>query len=217
MYRDDKLNEVLEKFPHMYNIDIGSNNEFLISSVLEEIKNLNQAVYELASMLDVSKANGIWLDRLGNIFGVYRESGENDDIYRINILQYWLMVSKNATSEVLMKFLFYIIDEEDLYVYKKQNGLIHIIINKNKEKEYKHLIEKVLLNIKADGVNFNFEFKHRIFREHFVCGATICGCDMFRIENEEIFVDKLLEIKHNETNLTESGYDSGMEGIDGVY
>ena len=97
MYRDDKLNEVLERFPHMYNIDIGSNNEFLISSVLEEIKNLNQAVYELASMLDVSKANGIWLDRLGNIFGVYRESGENDDIYRINILQYWLMVSKNAT------------------------------------------------------------------------------------------------------------------------
>ena len=76
MYRDDKLNEVLERFPHMYNIDIGSNNEFLISSVLEEIKNLNQAVYELASMLDVSKANGIWLDRLGNIFGVYRESGE---------------------------------------------------------------------------------------------------------------------------------------------
>ena len=217
MYRDDKLNEVLERFPHMYNIDIGGNNEFLISAVLEEIKNLNRAVYELSSMLDVSKANGIWLDRLGNIFGVYRESGENDDIYRINILQYWLMVSKNATSEVLMKFLFYIIDEEDLYVYKKQNGLIHIIINKNKEKEYKHLIEKVLLNIKADGVNFNFEFKHRIFREHFVCGATICGCDMFRIENEEIFVDKLLEIKHNETNLTESGYDSGMEGIDGVY
>ena len=40
---------------------------------------------------------------------------------------------------------------------------------------------------------------------------------MFRIENEEIFVDKILEVKHNETNLTESGYDSGMEGIDGVY
>lgn len=217
MYRDDKLNEVLERFPHMYNIDIGSNNEFLINSILEEIKNLNHAVYELASMLDVGKAEGIWLDRLGNIFGVYRETGENDEIYRISILQYWLMVSKNATSEVLMKFLFYIIDEEDLYVYKKQNGLIHIIINKTKEKEYRHLIEKVLLNIKADGVNFNFEFKHRIFREHFVCGATICGCDMFRIENEEIFVDKLLEIKHNETNLTESGYDSGMEGIDGVY
>ena len=217
MYRDDKLNEVLERFPHMYNIDIGSNNEFLINSILEEIKNLNQAVYDLASMLDVNKASGIWLDRLGNIFGVHRDAGENDDIYRINILQYWLMVSKNATSEVLMKFLFYIIDEEDLYVYKKQNGLIHIIINKNKEKEYRHLIEKVLLNIKADGVNFNFEFKHRIFKEHFVCGATICGCDMFRIENEEIFVDRLLEIKRNETNLTESGYDSGMEGIDGVY
>ena len=217
MYRDDKLNEVLERFPHMYNIDIGCNNEFLISSILEEIKNLNQAVYELALMLNVDEAEGIWLDRLGNIFGVHRDSGENDDIYRNSILQYWLMVSKNATSEVLMKFLFYIIEEEDLYVYKKQNGLIHIIINKNKEKEYRHLIEKVLLNIKADGVNFNFEFKHRIFKEHFVCGATICGCDMFRIENEEIFVDKLLEIKRNETNLTESGYDSGMEGIDGVY
>ena len=217
MYRDDKLNKVLERFPHMYNIDIGSNNEFLINSILEEIKNLNQAVYDFASMLDVDTAKGIWLDRLGNIFGVYREAGESDDIYRINILQYWLIASKNATSEVLIKFLFYIIDEEDLYVYKKQNGLIHIIINKSKEKEYRHLIEKVLLNIKADGVNFNFEFKHRIFKEHFVCGVTICGCDMFRIENEEIFVDKLLEIKHNETNLTESGYDSGMEGIDGVY
>lgn len=217
MYRDDKLNEVLEKFPHMYNIDIGSNNEFLIESILKEIKNLNQAVYELSQMLDINQATGIWLDRLGNIFGIYRDLGESDNIYRINILQYWLMISKNATSEVILKFLFYIIDEEDLYVYKKQNGLIHIIVNKNKEKDYKHLIEKVLLNIKASGVNFSFEFKHRIYREHFVCGTTLCGCDMFRIENEEIFVDKLLEIKKNEANLTESGYDSGMEGIDGIY
>ena len=64
MYRDDKLNEVLERFPHMYNIDIGSNNEFLISSVLEEIKNLNQAVYELASMLDVSKAKKLLIDQI---------------------------------------------------------------------------------------------------------------------------------------------------------
>lgn len=217
MYRDDKLNEVLEKFPHMYNVDIGSNNEFLVESILKEIKNLNQAVYELSQMLDINQAKGIWLDRLGNIFGIYRDFGESDDIYRINILQYWLMVSKNATSEVILKFLFYIIDEEDLYVYRKQNGLIHIIINKNREKDYKHLIEKVLLNIKASGINFSFEFKYRIYREHFVCGVTLCGCDMFRIENEEIFMDKLLEIKKNEANLTESGYDSGMEGIDGIY
>ena len=217
MYREDKLNEVLEKFPHMYNIEIGSNNEFLVHSILEEIKNLNQAVYELACMLNVEKASGIWLDKLGNIFGIHRENGENDNIYRINILQYWLMVSKNATSEVMLKFLFNVISEEDLYVYKKTNGLIHIIINKSKEKDYKALIERILYGIKADGVNFTLDFKHRIYKEHFVCGATLCGCDMFRIENEEIFVDKILEIKHRETNLTESGYDSGMEGIDGVY
>ena len=217
MYREDKLNEVLEKFPHMYNIEIGSNNEFLVHSILEEIKNLNQAIYDLANMLNVEKASGNWLDRLGNIFGIHRENGENDNIYRLNILQYWLMVSKNATSEVMLKFLFNVISEEDLYVYKKSNGLIHIIINKKKEKDYRPLIERILYNIKADGINFTLDFKHRIYKEHFVCGSTICGCDMFRIENEEIFVDKILEVKHNETNLTESGYDSGMEGIDGVY
>lgn len=217
MYREDKLNELLEKFPHMYNIDIDSNNEFIVFAILDEIKNLSEGISELANMLDIEKAHGIWLDRIGKTFSIIREKSESDNEYKIRILQYWLIATRNSTLEIMLKFLFYVISEDDLYVYKRENGIIHIIINKNREKQFKTVIEKVLLDIKAAGVNINLEFKHRIYKEHFVCGVTICGCDMFRIENEEIFVDKLLEVKHNETNLTESGYDSGMEGIDGVY
>ena len=217
MYREVKLNEILERFPHMYNIDIGSNNEFIIFTILEEIKKLNDGISELANMLDIEKAHGIWLDKIGKTFSIIREKNEPDNEYKIRILQYWLIATRNSTLEIMLKFLFYVISEDDLYVYKRKNGVIYIIINKKKESQLKSVIEKVIMNIKAAGVNIELEFKHRIFKEHFACGATICGCDMFRIENEEIFVDKLLEIKRNETNLTESGYDSGMEGIDGVY
>ena len=50
MYREDKLNEILERFPHMYNIDIGSNNEFIIYTILEEIKQLNKSIYEFSNI-----------------------------------------------------------------------------------------------------------------------------------------------------------------------
>ena len=62
MYREDKLNEILERFPHMYNIDIGSNNEFLVSSIYEEVRNLNQSIYDLSKVINIENANGIWLD-----------------------------------------------------------------------------------------------------------------------------------------------------------
>ena len=72
MYREDKLNEILEKFPHMYNIDLGSNNEFLVYSILEEIKQLNKSIYEFSNMLDIEKAKDIWLDLRGDGNTEYR-------------------------------------------------------------------------------------------------------------------------------------------------
>ena len=77
MYREDKLNEVLEKFPHMYNIDIGSNNEFLVYTLLEEIKQLNKSIYDFSDMLNIEKATNIWLERLGNILKKMQPDNKN--------------------------------------------------------------------------------------------------------------------------------------------
>ena len=119
MYRDDKLNEILVRFPHMYNIDIGSNNEFLISSIYEEIRTLNQSIYNLSRVIDIEKASGIWLENIGTIFGIYREKKEDDNNYRVRIMAYWLTVSKNGTTEVIIKFLMLAIkDETNLFQYE---------------------------------------------------------------------------------------------------
>ena len=131
MYREDKLNEILKRFPHMYNIDIGSNNEFLISSIYEEIRSLNQSIYDLSKVIDIENANEIWLDNIGGIFNIIREAGEDESSYRIRILAYWLTVSRNATTDIIIKFLMAAIeDETNLFKYENGIGEIIIILNK---------------------------------------------------------------------------------------
>lgn len=202
MYRDDKLNEVLERFPHMYNIDIDSNNEFLISSIYEEIKELNKAVYDLAGMLGIEKATGIWLDKIGSVFSIYRETQEMDNNYRIRIMSYWLTVSRNATIDIMIKFLILAIESEDnLFKYEKGSGVIYIVLNKKLKVEIRETIERTLLEIKAAGVNIVIDFKYKIQKGLLLCGLfSAWNPHLWKYEEE--LVDKLNQVKAEETGLT---------------
>ena len=212
MYREDKLNEILERFPHMYNIDIGSNNEFLISSIYEEIRNLNQSIYELSKVIDIESASGIWLDNIGGIFNVIRETGEDDGIYRIRILAYWLTVSRNTTTDVIIKFLMSAIeDETNLFKYENGIGEITIILNKKLRAEIKSTIEKSLLEIKAAGINLKLFFKYKIQVGNYMCGLSQAGTTI-QFYLEEILLDDIFRNKGYETNISKSGV-IGMEGI----
>ena len=212
MYREDKLNEILERFPHMYNIDIGSNNEFLINSIYEEIRSLNQAIYDLSKVIDVENANGVWLDNIGGIFNVVRETGEDDESYRIRILAYWLTVSRNSTTDIIIKFLMSAIeDETNLFKYENGIGEITIILNKKIRAEIKNTIEKSLLEIKAAGVNLNLFFQYKIQVGNYTCELSQTGTTI-QFYLEEILIDDIFQNKGYETNISESGV-MGMEGI----
>lgn len=202
MYRENKLNEILEKFPHMYNIDIGSNNEFLVSSILEEIKNLNQGIYDLANMLNIENAEGVWLDRLGHIFGIKRENEEEDRNLRIRVLSFWLSVSKNATLEILIKFLLLAIEnEENLFEYNRGNGIINITLNKRMRKDTRDTIANTLTTIKAAGVQINLVFKYKIQIGYLGCGLSSAWHPHLWKYEEEL-VDRLKQVKTEETDLT---------------
>ena len=212
MYRDDKLNEILVRFPHMYNIDIGSNNEFLISSIYEEIRTLNQSIYNLSRVIDIEKASGIWLENIGAIFGIYREKKEDDNNYRVRIMAYWLTVSKNATTEVIIIFLMLAIkDETNLFKYKNRAGEIEIILNKKLKAEIKNTIERSLLEIKAAGVNIKLYFKYKMLEGSYMCGLSQAGTEI-QLYTEEIMIDDIFQNKGYETNISKSGV-IGMEGI----
>ena len=212
MYREDKLNEILERFPHMYNIDIGSNNEFLISSIYEEIRNLNQSIYELSKVINIESATGIWLDNIGGIFNIIRETGVDDGSYRIRILAYWLTVSRNATTDIIIKFLMSAIEgETNLFKYENGIGEITIILNKKIRAEIKSTIEKSLLEIKAAGVNINLFFKYKIQVGNYMCGMSQTGTTI-QFYLEEILIDDIFQNKGYETGISESGV-LGMEGI----
>ena len=212
MYREDKLNEILERFPHMYNIDIGSNNEFLISSIYEEIRSLNQSIYDLSEVIDIENANGIWLDNIGGIFNIIREAGEDDGSYRIRILAYRLTVSRNATTDIIIKFLMSAIeDETNLFKYENGIGEITIILNKKIKAEIKNTIEKSLLEIKAAGVNLNLFFQYKMQVGSYICGISQAGTEI-QLYIEEILIDDIFQNKGYETNISKSGV-IGMEGI----
>ena len=212
MYREDKLNEILERFPHMYNIDIGSNNEFLISSIYEEIRNLNQSIHALSKVIDVESTNGIWLDNIGGIFNIIRETGEDDGSYRIRILAYWLTVSRNATTDIIIKFLMSAIeDETNLFKYENGIGEITIILNKKLRAEIKNTITKSLLEIKAAGININLFFKYKMQVGNYMCGISQTGTTI-QFYLEEILIDDIFQNKGYETNISKSGV-IRMEGI----
>ena len=212
MYREDKLNEILERFPHMYNIDIGSNNEFLISSIYEEIRSLNQSIYDLSKVIDIENANGIWLDNIGGMFNIIREAGEDDGSYRIRILAYWLTVSRNATTDIIIKFIMSAIEgETNLFKYENGIGEITIILNKKLRAEIKNTIEKSLLEIKAAGININLFFKYKIQVGNYMCGMSQTGTTI-QFYLEEILIDDIFQNKGYETGISESGV-IGMEGI----
>ena len=212
MYREDKLNEILERFPHMYNIDIESNNEFLVSSIYEEIRNLNQSIYDLSKVINIENANGIWLDNIGGIFNIIREVGEDDGSYRIRILAYWLTVSRNATTDIIIKFLMSAIeDETNLFKYENGIGEITIILNKKIKAEIKNTIEKSLLEIKAAGVNLNLFFQYKMQVGSYICGISQAGTEI-QLYIEEILIDDIFQNKGYETNISKSGV-IGMEGI----
>ena len=212
MYREDKLNEILERFPHMYNIDIESNNEFLVSSIYEEIRNLNQSIYDLSKVINIENANGIWLDNIGGIFNIIREAGEDDGSYRIRILAYWLTVSRNATTDIIIKFLMSAIeDETNLFKYENGIGEITIILNKKIKAEIKNTIEKSLLEIKAAGVNLNLFFQYKMQVGSYICGISQAGTEI-QIYIEEILIDDIFQNKGYETGISKSGV-IGMEGI----
>lgn len=212
MYREDKLNEILERFPHMYNIDIGSNNEFLISSIYEEIRRLNQSIYDLSKVIDIENANGTWLDNIGGIFNIIREAGEEDGSYRIRILAYWLTVSRNATTDIIIKFLMAAIeDETNLFKYENGIGKITIILNKKLRVEIKSTIEKSLLEIKAAGINLYLFFKYKIQVGSYLCGLSQTGTTI-QLYLEEILLDDIFQNKGYETGISESGA-IRMEGV----
>ncbi len=212
MYRDDKLNEILVRFPHMYNIDIGSNNEFLISSIYEEIRTLNQSIYNLSRVIDIEKASGIWLENIGTIFGIYREKKEDDNNYRVRIMAYWLTVSKNGTTEVIIKFLMLAIkDETNLFQYENGIGEITIILNKKIRAEIKNAIERSLLEIKAAGVNIKLYFKYKIQVGCYKCGISKSGTKI-QLHLKEVLIDEIFKTKHFKSGISTAGVIK-MEGV----
>ena len=212
MYREDKLNEILERFPHMYNIDIGSNNEFLISSIYEEIRNLNQSIYELSKVIDIESATGIWLDNIGGIFNIIRETGVDDGSYRIRILAYWLTVSRNATTDIIIKFLMSAIEgETNLFKYENGIGEITIILNKKIRAEIKNAIERSLLEIKAAGVNIKLYFKYKIQVGCYKCGISKSGTKI-QLHLKEVLIDEIFKTKHFKSGISTAGVIK-MEGV----
>lgn len=212
MYREDMLNEILERFPHMYNIDVGNNNEFLISSIYEEIRSLNQSIYDLSKAINIENANDTWLDNIGGIFNIIREVGEEDGSYRIHILAYWLTVSRNATTDIIIKFLMAAIeDETNLFKYENGIGKITIILNKKLRVGIKSTIEKSLLEIKAAGINLHLFFKYKIQVGNYLCGLSQTGTTI-QLYLEEVLIDDIFQNKGYETNISKSGV-IGMEGI----
>lgn len=113
--------EIISRFPHMYNRDVDSNNYFLLSLYLDEINKVSKCLADMLKSLNILKAKNYELDYFGTIFRISRKKNEIDNIYRQRILAEILKQSKNATVETILNIFKIIIEnfKENIFVYEE--------------------------------------------------------------------------------------------------
>ena len=62
--------EIISRFPHMYNRDVDSNNYFLLSLYLDEINKVSKCLADMLKSLNILKAKNYELDYFGTIFRI---------------------------------------------------------------------------------------------------------------------------------------------------
>jgi hypothetical protein len=74
----------------------------IITSIDNKTTELNANVSAMQNEILITKADSVWLDEWGNRFGVYRQTGEQDDPYRTRILK---SVTKDRNSSKAYELL----------------------------------------------------------------------------------------------------------------
>lgn len=125
MYKNSNeyTDEVISKFPHQYSIEEESNNYFLLKTYLEELQEINKALYDLINALNIQTSTGYLLDRFGSIFDVVRLNNEKDDSYRPRIVSKIVSNSKNATADTILSVLGLLIDDLDNNLFIFDEGI----------------------------------------------------------------------------------------------
>lgn len=128
--------QLISKFPNQYEISEESNNFFLLETYLKELLEVNEVLYNLTEALDIRKAEKVYLERFGNIFGIKRENQETDERLRIRILTEMISNGKNATFEIIYNTLELIVEDlgNNLFIYDE--GIYPVYTGQVNNKHY---------------------------------------------------------------------------------
>lgn len=74
----------------------------VIKAFCDELTEIDGTAIELCNFFDIVHAHGEWLDRIGEIFNVIREVGENDTNYRLRI-ELVIQAQDSGTPEFVIR------------------------------------------------------------------------------------------------------------------
>lgn len=115
-------------------------NAAILSAIDKELSQAEIDAIEGKVVMDIEKSTGKWLDQYGNIFGVIRQDGEDDDLYRSKIVNYVVLkrgtipAIKDAIREFLRDY------ESHIEIYEPYKNIF--TLNKSKLNGPDHFLGK---------------------------------------------------------------------------
>jgi hypothetical protein len=113
-------------------------NAAILAAIDRELTDTEQATIQSKLLLSLDTSSGEWLDQYGNLFGVLRKDGEQDEDYRQRIINYVLLhrgtipAIKDAIREFLQDY------ESEIEIYEPYTNVF--MLNKSKLNGEDHLL-----------------------------------------------------------------------------
>lgn len=89
-------------------------NYILLNTLNEELNTVEKDTIESKIQSSLKSATGMYLDKFGDWFGVYRKVNEGDEKYRQRIIKYLLL--KRGTNNAIIDGIKYYLDRDDLNI-----------------------------------------------------------------------------------------------------
>jgi len=200
MTTDEKTEILLRGLPTFWIKNSGSNNYKFFKSIAGTINTLQTNVDGLKLSIQLTTATGTYLDNIGALFNLLRNSGESDTDYRNRIKGYWQNYNRGGlVSNIVNSFADALgISTTDITVDQTTTMVIRLTIDISANPSYDYsssgFLNTLADGVKAAGTKVMFEFEIAYTGDNYSYDDSVSissiGTDYYiRVEDDTYIID----------------------------
>ena len=174
--RIDHVAQCLSRIPEIYDEE---QFQKFVSVYAEEIQIVEDTLLVLANMKSLDLAYGIWLDYIGSVIGVERETNQTDTDYRESIRLQIAINRSDGTPDVISDIISKFSETTSIHYVENKYAYMSLLVEGSKNMD-KNLF-KLITDIKPIGVGFSLY-------ENIDGNAFVPSWRLSNVGEEEFFV-----------------------------